>query len=38
MHKQEIIEPQTCRKLRWNGENDGIMNLNYCDANVQLFN
>ena len=25
--KQEIIELQTCRTLRWNGENDAIINL-----------
>ena len=27
MPKQEIIELQTCRTLRWNGKNDAIINF-----------
>ena len=29
MPKQEIIELQTCRTMRWNGKNNEIINIIY---------
>ena len=40
MLEQEIIELQTCRTLRWNGETDEIINfikLNYLLTSFNFF-
>ena len=38
MPKQEIIELQTCRTLRWNGKNDAIINFIKWNYSLNSFN
>ena len=38
MPKQEIIELQTRRTLRWNGKNDAIINFRKCNYSLNSFN
>ena len=38
MPKQEIIELQTCRTLRWNGKNDTIINFRKCNYSLNSIN
>ena len=38
MLKQEIIKLHACRKLRWNGKNDEIINLMKLNYLLNSFN